>query len=609
MQITIMVRPMAGSLPGHKYCFVLVLAIIAGCAKIGAPSGGPKDKEPPVVLRCIPDNGSKNFTGNKITVTFNKFVVLSNVTQKLMVSPPIKKKPKISLHKKSMIIQYNEKLHDSTTYTFYFEDAIRDLNEGNILDNYQFVFSTGPELDSLSVTGNVYNALNLEPPEETLVLLYHELYDSAFVKHLPSYLSKVDKKGYFRINNVKAGKYRLYALKDLDNSKNYNLADEQVAFMNTSIDVTTQDNYLPVVKDTVKIKKPVSKAAGKAADTVVMKGEYKLILFQAPQKKHYLTSSARSLPYKLTFTLSLPPDSSGFDFSIPEAGKNSYYVERSKNKDTITVWLTDIALFSTSLIKTNIRYPFTDSTGIVIQKHDTVSLRFITPQSTRAKAKPPHYTVNSNLSAGGLKPGEQIYIQSKTPLRLPDTSRIRFYEITGSGKVNVPFKFVRDTVNSCRLTIPAHLQQGKNYLFIANHGAFGDIYGQDADSAGYKLTVRNDDSFGKLTINIKGYSGNRIIQLLTSDEQLVKEIRMDKDGKVEFPYLERGKYRLRVIYDLNGDGKWTTGDFSKGLQPEPASYYPQELNVKENWYMTQDWDISQQNVKALKSTNKNQGKK
>jgi hypothetical protein len=139
-------------------------------------------------------------------------------------------------------------------------------------------------------------------------------------------------------------------------------------------------------------------------------------------------------------------------------------------------------------------------------------------------------------------------------------------------------------------------------LFIADSGAFRNIYGNVSDSSGYKITIRNNDSYGKLTLNVKNYEGNRIIQLLSKDEKVLREAKMNKDGKVEFPYLDRGTYRLRVIYDLNGDGKWTTGDFKKGLQPEPASYYYQEINMKEDWYEKQDWDIGEQNVKTLKSS-------
>jgi uncharacterized protein (DUF2141 family) len=596
---------MPGSLYKHNIPSLIILIIIAGCAKVSAPSGGPRDRVPPVVIKSYPVSGAKNFKGDEVTITFDEFVTLDKINEKFMVSPPMKKKPKIFLRGKSVIVQYEDALSDSTTYTFNFQDAIRDLNENNVLNNYQFVFSTGPVIDSLSVTGNVYAALKLDPPEETLVLLYNELNDSAVVKHIPAYISRVNKSGYFRIDNVKAGRYRLYALKDDDNSKNFNLPDEQFAFLTDTIEVSSPKDYLPVIKDTTK----TTIASVTKADTVVMQGQYKLILFQPPKTAHYLTSSSRSQAYKLEYSLSLPPDSAGFSFSIPGTKPDSYYVERSRNNDSILVWLTDSSLYAQSEITTLVRYPFTDSTKNVIQKQDTIHMRFMMPKSTRSRIKKLPFSVTSSLFTGSLRPGQQIILQSRTPLGTPDTSKIRLYEGSGTTRIKIPFTFMRDTANSCKMLMITRLVEGKNYTFITDSGAFRNIYGDVSDSLGYRTTVRNNETFGKLTINVKNYEGNRIIQLLTREDKLVRETKMTKDGKVEFPYLDQGKYRLRVIYDINGDGKWTTGNFKSRLQPEPASFYPHEIDVKENWFETQDWDIGKQNVKKLKTTtSKSQGR-
>jgi uncharacterized protein (DUF2141 family) len=589
---------MPGRRNKHKIYGIILLTIIAGCAKISAPSGGPKDRVPPIVVKTDPGNGAKNFKGDEVSVTFNEYVVLEKINEKFMVSPPMNKKPKIFIRGKSVHVQYEEALRDSTTYTFYFLDAIRDLNEGNALANYQFVFSTGPIIDSLSVTGNVCNALSLDVPAETLVLLYSRLFDSAVVKRLPDYISRVDKNGYFRIDNVRAGKYRLYALKDADNSKNFNLPDEPIAFLKDTIEVSAQNAYIPVVKDTVKIK---SRSA-KTADTTILKGKYRLILFKPPKTAHYLTSSNRSRAYKLTYTLSLPPDSAGFGFSIPGKSSDSYYIERSRNNDSIQVWITDSSLYIVPQIKTLVRYPFTDSTGQVIQKQDSITMRFLVPKETRAKPKKQPLSITSNLFTGSLRPGQKISFNSQTPLGPPDTSKIRLYEGSGTTREKIPFTFIADTLNSCRMFMTARITQGKNYLFTADARAFRNIYGDASDSSGYKITMKNNDAYGKLTLYIKNYVGKRIIQLLSKEEKPLRETKMEKDGKIEFPLLDVGEYRLRVIYDLNGDGKWTTGNFIKGIQPEPVSYFPKEIHIKENRYETETWDIGEQNLKTLKGT-------
>jgi len=576
---------------------IFLFILIGSCAKMSSPAGGPRDKVAPVVVKCTPVNGEKNFKGNKITVTFNEYVTLDQINEKLMVSPPMTKKPKVSLKGKSVVVEYDDELKDSTTYTFYFQDAIRDLNEGNIIENYQFVFSTGPVIDSLSVTGNVYSAFSLDPPENALVMLYRNPDDSAVMKQIPDYISKAGKNGYFRFDNVKEGKYRLYALVDADNSKNFNLADEEIAFMDTTIEISSVKNFLPVIKDTVKI----TPGKIKAADTIIKKGEYRLFLFQPAKKMHYLSSSSRSAPYKLLYTLSMPPDTMGFDFTIPETGEKSYRIEKSAEKDTILVWLTDSTLYTQPLISTLIGYPFTDSTGNIYQKRDTVTMRFIIPKTTRTRTKKTPFRVSSNLLGGSLKPGQQIIFKSQIPFRTPDTSKIRLYETEGANRKKTTYSFRQDSTNSCRMTFNANILQGKTYLFIADSAAFGSIYGDQSDSTGSKVIIRNEKTFGTLLMNIKNYRGSRIIQLLTPEDKIVSERILRADAKVEFRYIDQGNYRLRVIYDLNSDGKWNTGDFMTRRQPEPVSFYGQELYIKEGWSEDNDWDISEQNIKKLKS--------
>jgi hypothetical protein len=349
-----------------------------------------------------------------------------------MVSPPMKKKPRVFIKGKAVEVEFDEKLKDSTTYTFYFQDAIKDLNEGNIIPNFQFVFSTGPVIDSLSVTGNVYNAKNLEIPEKTEVLLHKELEDSAVTKHLPQYIARVDPTGYFRFDNVSPGTYRLFGLKETDNSKNYNLPDEEFAFLDSTINISAGKNYIPPVKDTVTVKKtevknkktektvPADKKAVKKPATPKdsanikkaappLKGEYKLYLFLAEKKLHYLLSSKREPKFKLVYALSLPPDSMHFDFSITDADTKSYFTEINKNRDTLKVWLTDSLLYSRPAIQTILNYPFTDTLGKLVYKQDTVAMRFAFPRPSRsAKKKKEIFTYENNISTGSLKPGQTI---------------------------------------------------------------------------------------------------------------------------------------------------------------------------------------------------------
>ena len=579
----------------HFFPIFILFSLIGGCAKVGSPSGGPLDQTPPEVVESMPPSGITNFTDKKIIITFNEFIQLNEITQKFMVSPPMDNLPELRLKGKNLEITYEDDLRENTTYTFYFQDAIRDLNEGNPIDNYSFVFSTGPSLDSLTVTGNVLKAYDLNPPEDVMAMLYSDLSDSAFIKKIPDYISRVDENGYFRIDNIREGSYRIYALKDVDNSKNYNLPDEEIAFLDTVLNVNVTNNYLPLFSGEQAVS-----ISGEEADTIIPTGDHKLILFKPFIKNYYLTSSLRNEAYKLSYTLSVPPDTIGFSFSLPGADEDSYFIEKSRKKDTLVVWLKDSTIYSQPIINTVIRYPFSDTSGVVIQREDTVKLRYISPRAVRGKQTPAPYRFTSSVSGGTVIPGKDIIFSSPTPFREPDTTKIRLFHLKDEGQINLPYIMKKDTLNSCRIYFNADMLPGEEYLFIAFNEAFGDIYGAKSDSAGIKIRVRENSSFGKLIVNVQNHVGKRIIQLLSSDETIAREVKIDEDGKAEFPLLNKGLYRMRIIYDLNGDGEWTTGDYSARRQPEPVSFMPREIEVMENWENELYWDVAPKNVKKFR---------
>lgn len=589
--------------------FYLLAVILAafGCAKISSPAGGPRDREAPVIVRSLPENGTVNFRGKEVIISFNEYVVLDKINEKLMVSPPMKNKPRVFVRGKSVRIGIDEELRDSTTYTFYFQDAIRDLNEGNPINNFQFVFSTGPFIDSLSVTGNVSTSPSLDPPENTLVLLYNHLQDSSVRKQLPDYITRVEQNGEFRIDNIHPGIYRIYALKDGDNSKNYNIRNEDFAFLDSTINITPEKNFLPVKRDTVPPEKPAATPAETNAARVKAPvkppviGEYQLILFQAEKTASYLTSSSRPSAYKLTYTLSLPPDTFKFRFSIPGITSKSYFIENNKERDTITVWLTDSTVYNRPQLETIIRFPFTDSLGITSLRTDTILMRYIAPRAPRARpARRIPYNVTTGNLTGMIRPDKRIIFSAPTPFGLVDTSRIRFYEIIKDQKYKIPYSIAKDTLNTCRCFVETNLKPGNSYMFIAERSAFTGIYGDASDSTGTRFSVMVPESFGMLTLDLANYQGGTIVQLLDNNEKLRREIFTEGEGKIEFPLLEQGFYRVRAVFDLNGDRKWTTGDFDIHRQPEPVTYYPAEIEIKENWQVNQIWDLGRRNFKDPK---------
>lgn len=601
----------------QQFTFLLIIAIVTACAKISAPAGGARDRLPPKVLESSPPNGTVNFDDDRLSVTFDEYVVLDNINEKFMVSPPMKQKPRVYTRGKSVRVEYQDELRDSTTYTFYFMDAIRDLNEGNILPDYRLAVSTGSFIDSLSVTGNVFMLPSLDPPESAVVLLYRNLNDTAVVKLFPDYLSRVDEKGYFRIDNVREGTYRLYALKDDDNSKNYNRSEELFGFMDSVITVTPEKNFLPPDLDTaslkplvpkktapqpVKITKTTSSAKKETEEPEEPEktGDNRMMMFAPLRTNRYLSKSERTRAYKLTYILSVPPDTMDFDLRLIDIPEEDYMIETTPDRDTVTVWITDSTSYAKSPISTIVRYPFTDSLGIHVYKEDTIPMRFTTPRAPRSGVvKRTMLSLQSNLS-GALKPGTIGRFSAETPLRDPDTSKIRLYEIAEKKRIRIPFALTRDSSSSGKLILDTKLEEGKSYLFIADSTSISNIFDEHIDSVAYNFSIRETSSFSKLEVIIDNAGGRNIIQLLNPEEKVLAQSIIEGDGTLTFTLLDKGTYRLRAITDANGDGKWTTGDFFVKRQPEPVTYFTNDIEIPEGWDARETFDLDQKNFKPQK---------
>ena len=593
----------------------LTFLFIGACAKIGQPSGGPRDRTPPVVLRTTPEAYSTNFKGRRIIITLDEYVQLDNINENLIISPPLSSRPKVWLRGKNVIVDIDEDLKENFTYTFNFQNAIKDLNEGNILEGYRFVVSTGDVLDSLSVTGNVYYAENLEIPEKIFVLLHSNPEDTAVRKTLPDYIGIIDRNGYFSIDNVKPGNYMLYALKDLNNNRRYDLADEEFAFLDYPVevfadttlieDIIAAEDIVAVSADTTAISKPLimENELKTDADTTILIGENRLFMFQKAFTTRYLKSSQRKSKRLLEFVLSLPPLADmPAEFTLSDFAENTYITEQSLNRDTILVWLIDSMLVETNPVPAMIKYPFTDSIGAVVYKTDTINLRFVEARPTRgATTVVQPILALSNNSQGGIKPGQKFVFRSETPLVEPDTSMMRLFEIKERDTLKIPLLLQKDSITTTKYIIENKLLADKRYFFVADSGAFRDVYDVASDSIGITFSLRSEDAYGKLTFNIQNIDEAIIVQLLDRTEaRVVAEALMNESGKAVFPLLDPATYRARIIFDTNNDGKWTPGDFDEKRQPEQVTYYPDEIEVRARFEIEQDWNVEARNEKNQK---------
>jgi hypothetical protein len=210
--------------------FISISHGLVGCANMIPPSGGPRDSIPPLLVSASPEDSTTRFPGGKIVLTFNEFVELNKPNETIIVSPFPKHPANFESHLRTVTIRLKDTLEPNTTYAIDFGRAIRDINEGNELKGYNYIFTTGNHFDSLTLRGRVLLAQTGKADSTLTVMLHTHSYDSAVAKERPRYIARLDSAGYFDFHNLPAGTFAIFALHDEGGTMMYTSEQQLFAF-------------------------------------------------------------------------------------------------------------------------------------------------------------------------------------------------------------------------------------------------------------------------------------------------------------------------------------------------------------------------------------------
>ena len=530
-----------------KYLFFILIATLASCAKRGSITGGLKDTIAPTLKNSFPNNYSTNFNSKEIKLVFDEYIKLKNVNKQLVISPPLKYEPLITplTATKYLSIKIKDTLAPNTTYSFNFGQSIADNNEGNPLNQFKYVFSTGNYIDSLSIGGHVKNSLEKETDAFVSVLLYEvndKFNDSVIYKKPPSYITNtLDSLKTFKLENLKAGKYLLIALKDLNGNNKFDPQKDKVGFLK---------NYISVPTDTL----------------------YELELFQ------------ENLPFK-----SLKPTQAsanklllGYEGEMNTVTNRPTVLLKNENKtvetivtkfpqrDSLQVWFKPIKVDSLALSIKIDKYDKEFTVKLRDQKKDTL---FISPKYN-----------------GTLNFRDRYYLTSSTPLVKFDNSKIK---LINKDSVAVDFKTIYDEFNQ-EWFFDFDKEASQKYTLSLLPGATTDFYGITNDSLTFRATTRQLDEYGNLIVNLQNVKRFPIIVQVTDEKgEVIASEYTDSKTKVEFNLLEPNTFNLRVIYDDNKNKKWDTGNYLEKLHPEEVIYFSKTIrDVRANWDDVEFFDLS-----------------
>ena len=562
---------------------VILLALFIGaclsshsCANTTtAPGGGPKDTLPPVLIKLTPPSGTTEFptVGGKVALQYNEYTIVKTATD-ILLSPPTRRRPMAKVKGKSIVVTLQDTLRADQTYTIDFGNALVDNNEGNPAPRLVYAFSTGDVLDSLYFTGTVINCTTLQPVKGALVAAYIDQSDSACFNTLPDAVVKTDDWGYFALRNLKDTVYQLFVYTDKDNDYKYNPDEDEVGFLDSLYHPTR------VVNDSVP-----ELHAFNMKDTLLCNARESmvtLVTFKELQSVQYLQNSGRTTNRQgfLKFSAADVQINNLEFVGIPDS---SVILQYNATHDSLDFWInTSYKLDDSLLIRLN--YLKTDSTGQLAPVDENLSLAVKkTEQDSRSgkdkdQKKQADTTFKLQISAND-ETVEQlgVRLESMLPLIRVFRDSLVLTETNPKGQQSVKaFRFEQDTSDIRRyiITPTDALLRGYDYELAIPQGTFFNLDNLPNEKASAKFKVPQSETLSQLEVHLTGVEERYIVEL--TDEKGTKIIRTyqtDKPGVLLFPYLQEGKYMIRITCDKNRNGYADTGNLLARKQPEVVRFY------------------------------------
>lgn len=605
----------------------VVVTVLAACASRGRPEGGAKDELPPVYVRSNPEPGALNFHGNRINIFFDENIKMEDVVNKVVVSPVQKQPPSISANGKRLSIEFRDTLRDNTTYTVDFSDAIRDLNEGNILDGFAFDFSTGDTRDSLVISGMLFEARNLEPAQGMIVGVYSNLSDTAITTLPFERIAKTNQYGQFVLRNLAPGTYNLYAVNDLNRDYHWDRS-EDVAFLGQT-----------VVPEVVNITVTDTLRASNGMDSVVMRPGHRYLpndilmtWFNENYRSQYLKTNSRIDSTRIFIELGAPTDTLPVLtlLNSPAAGRRIDEVARIDHStlgDSITYWITDKSVIATDTLMVEARYLRTDSLDQLSWTTDT--LRMLNRDRTRFqkeidKRNKDREKLRKKLQEDGKDTvfvDEPVFMTFDTSTRSSQELNLPMY-FTASQPVDTIIDtmvhlemkvdtlwrdmgrqhITRDSLNrQLNFTLRHDWKEGERYRLTVDSAAVTGIYGNVNRKTTAEFSVKKLEDYSTIKFSLTGVPEGEqmIVELLNSQDKPVATAPL-VDGTATFTFVSPNTYYARAFVDSNRNGKWDTGSITEKRQPEDVYYLPKKLSLKKNWDLNQVWDINLLPVESQK---------
>ena len=575
------------------------------------PSGGPKDTIPPVITKLYPPDRATMVPVHRtqLSFTFDEYVVVKE-RQNIFLSPPQEKAPAYKIKGKSVVISFENDLDSNRTYTLDLTNAIADNNEGNMFPGLTLAFSTGSVLDSMMLTGSVYDCNTLMPVKGATVMLYRYQGDSTTVNDTltvpadsalflkrPDAAARTDDWGFFCVRNIADTLYRMYAILEESPNNIYDPDNDRVAFIDSLVrPVTVVDDSLPEV-----IKYLMT-------DTVAClarRSEYELNMFRETPSKQMIVNSER-LGERTAYITFMAPYADVDSIWIQGVPQEKLITQFNLERDSLEIWANDPKEQPDTLFL-NVSYMKTDTLGQLSPFIEEVKLtkprQSAAAKSARRDIKKEDTTTVFTITAEPETVEQYGFqIEFKYPLVKSAFDSLEFrYLNPRQQESKGEYTVEQDSLNLRKYIVrPVEkLMPGYEYFLKVPSRKFMDINGFYNDSSEVQVTLPKDDKLSSLSLVLSGVQNKYIVDLLNENrDKVVRSFIIENDCTLLFPYITAGKYCIRITEDLNRNGLVDTGNVLARKQPEKVKLFKLEdgtflIDIPEMTELEQSIDIGE----------------
>ncbi|MCS4303671.1 Ig-like domain-containing domain [Chryseobacterium sp. BIGb0232] len=535
----------------------VICFLVHSCARVGSPVGGPKDTLAPKFLSSNIDTTRINVKRDihELRLDFDEYVTLKDINKNLIISPPIKNIKRIlpsNIANKFVLIQWADTLQANTTYNFNFGNSIADNNESNILRYFNFAFSTGEKLDDLYISGDIKDAMQIKKKtgtnENKMVVGLYQVKDTMNYKQKPYYITKVDDDGYYELNYLSPGKYRIIAFEDENGNSVYDPGKEKIGFK----------------KETVDVEKSISG----------------LNLSVYPSKKALKYSEMKEAPGGVLMTFEGHPDVVKVE-SLNDKLKDIKITHTPKS-DSVRIWF--------DAVKNNIGQETTEKLMFshnIGPKKDTVYSVSLFYKYNKKNTM----DIFSDNGGSSLDPKSDFKISSNYFIDKIDPSKWRL-ATKGDSLSTLPFTAKISGVNPYQILVQSDFVNGKEYQLTIPKETVSSFYAKNTQSKRFDFTVDKVEQFGSLEFTLSNApASNYWIQLLDSSDKVVYQ-KYTKGDRVKFDILKPNEYIVRILVDNNNDKYWDEADFATETFAEDAYVFYKKALVKALWETREEWDLT-----------------